>query len=108
LRHYDELNRIKPSPVVALNRAVAVAYLHGPKAGLDAIAAIPQRERLESHYLLHAVLGELNWRMKDHRAAAENFRRALQLAHVGPEQLYLTRMLDRTSEPAGEKTDRVA
>ena len=42
LRHYDELYRLKPSPIVALNRAVAVAHLEGPRAGLDAVAAIPQ------------------------------------------------------------------
>lgn len=98
LRHYDELNRLKPSPIVALNRAVAVAHLHGPQAGLNAIAEIPQRDRLDTHYLLHAVVGELHWRLKDHRAAAGSFRRALQLAQVGPEQLYLTRMLERATE----------
>lgn len=98
LRHYDELNRLKPSPVVALNRAVAVAHLHGPQAGLDAIAAIPGRDRLESHYLLHAVTGELHWRMKHERAAADSFRRALALAHVGPEQVYLARMLERAGD----------
>jgi RNA polymerase sigma-70 factor (ECF subfamily) len=98
LRHYDELERIKPSPIVALNRAVAVAHVHGPQAGLDAVAAIPQRDRLESHYLLHAVEGELHWRMKNHRPAAESFRRALKLANVGPEQLYLTRMLERAAD----------
>jgi RNA polymerase sigma-70 factor (ECF subfamily) len=98
LRHYDELYRIKPSPVVALNRAVAVAHVDGPQAALEAIAAIPQRDRIESHYLYHAVIGELQWRLKNDRAAAESFRRALQLAHVGPEQLYLTRMLERTTE----------
>jgi RNA polymerase sigma-70 factor (ECF subfamily) len=97
LRHYDELSRIKPSPIVALNRAVAMAHVHGPQAGLAAVAAIPQRERLESHYLLHAVVGELQWRLKNDKAAAASFRRALQLAHVGPEQLYLTRLLDRSS-----------
>jgi RNA polymerase sigma factor (sigma-70 family) len=98
LQAYDALHRMKPSPIVALNRAVAVAHLHGPQAGLEAIAAIPQRDRLESNYLLHAVVGELNWRLKDHRAAAESFRRALRLAQVGPEQMYLTRMLERSSE----------
>jgi RNA polymerase sigma factor (sigma-70 family) len=98
LRHYDELNRIKPSPIVALNRAVAVAHVRGSQAGLDAIAEIPQRDRLDSHYLLHAVVGELHWRMKNHREAAESFRRALHLAQVGPEQLYLTRMLERSAE----------
>lgn len=95
LRHYDELSRIRPSPIVELNRAVAVANLHGPAAGLLAIAAISRREKLESHYLLHAVLGELHWRLDDHRSAAACFRQALALARVGPEQLYLTRMLDQ-------------
>lgn len=101
LAHYDELLRLKPSPIVALNRAVAVAQLHGPQAGLAATAAISQRDRLENLYLLHAVEGELHWRRKDHRAAAASFRRALQLAHVGPEQHYLARMVDRASETPG-------
>lgn len=97
LRHYDELARITPTPIVALNRAVAVANLHGAQAGLEAIAAIPERERLESYYLLHAVVGELHLRLTNDRAAAESFRRALQLSQVGPEQLYLARMLERSS-----------
>lgn len=100
LRHYDDLERIKPSPVVALNRAVAVAHLHGAQAGLEVIENIAQRDRLESHYLLHAVTGELHWRMKNFRAAAESFRRALQLAEVGPEQLHLSRMLERSTDIA--------
>src|SRR3712207_2463920 len=100
LRHYDELQRIKPSPIVSLNRAVAVANLHGPQAGLDAIGRMPDRQRLESHYLLHAVIGELHWRLHDHRAAAESFRRALQLSQVGPEQHSLRRMLERSSDSA--------
>jgi predicted RNA polymerase sigma factor len=102
LQHYDALYRMKPSPIVALNRAVAVAHLHGPQAGLDAIATIAQRDRLESHYLLHAVVGELHWRLKNHKAAAESFRRALKLAQVGPEQIYLTRMLERSAEAPGQ------
>ena len=97
LRHYDELNRIKPSPVVALNRAVAVANLHGPHAALAAIAAIPERSRLESHYLLHAVIGDLQMRIGDRRAADESFRRALQLCNVGPEQLHIRRALERVA-----------
>jgi RNA polymerase sigma-70 factor (ECF subfamily) len=98
LLHYDELMRLKPSPIVALNRAVAVAHAHGPQAGLDALAAMPDRAKLESHYLLHAVTGELHWQLNDTRAAAESFRRALQLAHVGPEQAYLARLVERTAE----------
>jgi RNA polymerase sigma-70 factor (ECF subfamily) len=98
LRYYDQLNRIKPSPVVALNRAVAVAQVHGPRAGLDAITEIPRRNRLEYHYLLHAVVGEFHWRLKNLGAAAESFRRALLLAQVGPEQQHLSRMLERLSD----------
>jgi RNA polymerase sigma-70 factor (ECF subfamily) len=96
VRHYDDLERIKPSPIVSLNRAVAIAHLHGAQAGLEVLAAITNRDRLDSHYLLHAVTGEFHWRLKNHQAAAESFRRALQLAQVGPEQLHLARMLERT------------
>lgn len=101
LRHYEDLYRLRPTPIVALNRAVALSYVRGPQAALDALAELPQRERLESHYLLHAVLGELHWRLNNHRAAAGNFRRALHLSQVGPEQQFLTRMVERTEELAG-------
>jgi RNA polymerase sigma-70 factor (ECF subfamily) len=97
LRLYDDLYRLKPSPIVALNRAVAVAHLQGAQAGLDAIDAISELDRLESHYLLHAIKGELHWQMQSHEAAARSFRRALDLARVGPEQLHITRMLARSS-----------
>jgi RNA polymerase sigma factor (sigma-70 family) len=97
-RHYDALFALKPSPVVALNRAVALAQLNGPQAGLDAIEAIADRHRLEGNYLLHAVTGELHWRLNNTRAAAECFRHALRLAHVGPEQSYLSRQLQRVND----------
>lgn len=93
LSHYDQLLRLKPSPVVALNRAVALAHLRGPQAGLDAIAAMPQRESLEAHYLLHAVAGELHGRLGDAPRAAASIRRALALASLGREQEHLARML---------------
>ncbi|MDQ2659003.1 MAG: hypothetical protein M3Y03_01135 [Verrucomicrobiota bacterium] len=98
LRHYDKLHRLHPSPIVALNRAVALANLRGARAGLDALAKMDGRERLESNYLLHAVVGELELRLNNDRAAAESFRRALHLSQVGPEQLYLRRMLERSLE----------
>lgn len=97
VRLYDELQALNPSPIVALNRAVAVAHVSGGQAALDAIAAIPHRERLESHYLLHAVVGEMHHQLGNHREAAENFRRALHLSEVGPEQSHLSRMLERSS-----------
>lgn len=95
LRLYDDLYALKPSPVVALNRVVAIAQVHGPDAGLEALKAIPERERLENHYLLHAVTGELEWQRRQFRAAAESFRRALHLVTVEPERAHLERMLDR-------------
>lgn len=105
LRHYDVLYRLKPSPIVALNRAVALAQVEGPRAGLKAVGEIPQRDRIESNYLLHAVTGELHWRLEDHAAAAQSFRQALALAHVGPEQTHLARMLERTENlPAARGT----
>jgi RNA polymerase sigma-70 factor (ECF subfamily) len=97
LQHYDELYRLTPSPIVALNRAVAVANAHGPSAGLQAIAEIADRERLESNHLSHAVIGELNLRLNDNHAAAESFRRAHELAQVGPEQAHLVRMMEKSS-----------
>lgn len=95
LAHYDVLLSLKPSPVVALNRAVAVAHVHGPQAGLDALDAIPHAARLDSLHLFHAVAGELHSRLNNHRAAAESYRRALALAQVGPEQSHLSRQLER-------------
>src|SRR5690606_36336606 len=87
LRHYDALIRIKPSPIVALNRAVAVANVSGPDEGLKALDEIHPRERIESHYLFHAVHGGLHWRRQNHRAGAQRFLRAWQLANIGPEQI---------------------
>jgi RNA polymerase sigma-70 factor (ECF subfamily) len=96
LRHYDELYRLMPTPIVALNRAVAIANAHGPRAGLQAIAEIPDRDRLEPNHLFHAVVGELNLRLYDNQAAAESFRRAHELAQVGPEQAHLVRMMKKS------------
>jgi RNA polymerase sigma-70 factor (ECF subfamily) len=95
LQQYDQLLRIKPSRIVALNRAVAVGEVHGPRAGLQAIAAAGLAERLRSDHLLHAVTGELQMRLGDHVAALASFERALDLCRVGPEQLHLERMRER-------------
>ena len=55
---YDRLIEIDDSPVVALNRAVAVANVRGPRAGIEAVEAIHARQQLNCYYLLYAVLGE--------------------------------------------------
>src|SRR5438093_2083961 len=88
---YDRLVEFDDSPVVALNRAVVVANIHGPGAGLDAVAAIQGREKLDSYYLLYAVLGEFEAQLKDPLAAAGYFRRSLQLAETKSEQLFLSK-----------------
>jgi RNA polymerase sigma-70 factor (ECF subfamily) len=90
---YDRLVQFDRSPVVALNRAVAVANVHGPKAGLDAIAAIKDRDKLDSYYLLYAVLGEFETRMNDPLAAAGYFRKSLRLTEMKSEQAFLSKRL---------------
>jgi RNA polymerase sigma-70 factor (ECF subfamily) len=90
---YDQLMKFDNSPVVALNRAVAVANVHGPKAGLEAVAAIANRDKLESYYLLYAVLGEFESQMNDPLAAAGYFRKSLKLAEMKSEQAFLSKRL---------------
>lgn len=89
LELYDRLVEFDDSPVVALNRAVALAEVHGAQAGIEAVGAIQNLQSLESYYLLHAVLGEFELRLNHTRAAAEHFRKALQLAEIKSEQLFL-------------------
>jgi len=88
---YDRLLRFDDSPIVALNRAIVVANVHGPRVGLDAVASIPGREKLDSYYLLYAVLGELESQLNDPLAAAGYFRKSLQLAQTRSEQLFLSK-----------------
>jgi RNA polymerase sigma factor (sigma-70 family) len=91
LRLYDQLVQFDDSPVIALNRAVVVGNVSGPRAGLDAVAAIKGRDKLESYYLLYAVLGEFHSQLNDLPAAARHFRRAWQLAELKSEQKYLSK-----------------
>ena len=89
LELYDHLVEFDDSPIVALNRAVAVGEVLGPKAGLDAVAAIDNIESLESYYLLHAVMGELEARLGNVAAASRHYRRSLQLAEIRSEREFL-------------------
>jgi len=90
---YDQLTEIDGSPVVALNRAVAVAQIHGPKAGIEAIAAIRDPKALESYYLLYAVLGEFETQLNHTRIAAEHFRKSLALTQIKSEAVFLAKKL---------------
>ena len=93
LELYDRLVAFDDSPVVALNRAVAVAEVHGPQAGIEAVSAIQNLQSLEAYYLLHAVLGEFEVRLNHPRAAAGHFRKAMQLAEIKSEQAFLAKRL---------------
>jgi RNA polymerase sigma factor (sigma-70 family) len=93
LTMYDRLVELDGSPVIALNRAIVIANLHGPKAGLDALAGIRDLEALNTYYLLHAVLGEFESRLNHARAAAGHFRKSLQLAEIKSEQAFLVKRL---------------
>jgi RNA polymerase sigma-70 factor, ECF subfamily len=88
---YDELIARFPAPVTSLNRAVAIAMVHGPRAGLAAIA--PLDVELAQYYLLHATKADLLRRQGDIAAALDSYRRALALASTGPEQRFLQRRI---------------
>ena len=91
---YDTLMTIRPSPVVALNRAIAVAELEGPERGLEAIHAISQRDRLGAYPFYAAALGELELRCGKHDVAREHFSDALNLARSPMERRFLKRRID--------------
>jgi RNA polymerase sigma factor (sigma-70 family) len=91
---YDRLMEFEDSPVVALNRAVAVANVYGPEAGLETVRAIRDREKLDSYYLFYAVIGELEMRLNNRAAAAQQFRKALELTGTTSERAFLSRRLE--------------
>ena len=96
---YDRLTEMDDSPVVALNRAVAVANVHGPRAGIEAVEAIQNREQLNSYYLLYVVLGEFEAHLSNRQAAINYFRKSLELATIHSEQMFLSKKLQELGEP---------
>jgi len=95
---YDDLIELDNSPVVALNRAVALAQVNGPQAGIEAIESIRPLEALESYYLLHAVMAEFETQLNDFQAAARHLRKALQLTDLESEQSLLSKRLQDCEE----------
>jgi RNA polymerase sigma-70 factor (ECF subfamily) len=86
---YDQLMAIRPSPVVALNRAIAIAQREGAERGLAEIAAIAGAERLTGYPFYHAARGELELLRGRHGAGREHFRAALALARNPMERRFL-------------------
>lgn len=77
---YDSLADLEPSPIVSLNRAIAIGQAEGPQAGLAALAEMENPKALEAYPLFHATLGELHMLAGDRGAAETHWRRALELS----------------------------
>jgi RNA polymerase sigma-70 factor (ECF subfamily) len=90
---YDALARAEPSPVVELNRAVAVAMRDGPSAGLALVDSILVRGDLQDYHLAHAVRADLCRRLGRTAEARASYRRALDLTRLEPERRFLERRL---------------
>ncbi len=90
---YDLLLQAEPSPVIELNRAVAVAMRDGPEAGLSRIDTILARGDLEGYHLAHAARADLCRRLGRATEARAAYQRALSLTQQGPERRFLERRL---------------
>lgn len=83
---YEALGRLAPSPVVELNRAVAVSMANGPAAGLDAVEELAATGSLDEFHLLYTVRGELLARLGRHVDARADFLRAADLCQNAAER----------------------
>lgn len=86
---YDQLLLLKPTPVVAMNRSVALARVHGPAAGLHALNAIPNRQSLETQPLYHAIRAHFNTSLGHTADARAAYQRAAELAQCEVERKFL-------------------
>ena len=94
---YDALMQIAPSPIVLLNRAVAVSMAQGPGAGLEALDAIGE-SALAGYHLLHSVRGDLLMKMGNFPEAREEIQRAISMTQNVREQELLTKRLKQMEE----------
>jgi RNA polymerase sigma factor (sigma-70 family) len=90
---YDRLMTTAPSPVVALNRAVAIGQRDGPERGIEELSSMPDRERLRDYPFYPAAIGELELRRGNDRVAQAHFAAALALARNAAERKFLQRRL---------------
>ena len=94
---YDTLMKLQPSPVVALNRAVAISQRDGPARGLEEIARIQDRARLARYPFLHIALGELSLRLGRSDDAERSFGKAFGLARNLAERRFIAQRLSVSS-----------
>jgi len=90
---YDRLERVEPSPVISLNRAVAIAMAEGPDAALAIINRLSDDGDLENYHLLHAVRADLLRRIGSRNEAAKSYLRAIELVTNEQERSYLQQRL---------------
>ncbi len=95
---YDVLLRIHPSPVIELNRAVAVAMADGPTQGLEIIDAILGRGELDQYYLAHSARADLCRRLGQRTEAKRSYERALELTQQEPERRFLRARINDLNE----------
>jgi RNA polymerase sigma-70 factor (ECF subfamily) len=100
VRFYDLLERLQPSPVVSLNRAVAIAMVDGPMPALAIIDALAASSDLDNYHLLHAARADLLRRIGSPLEAAESYKRALALVTNDSERRFLERRLGDVQPPA--------
>jgi RNA polymerase sigma-70 factor, ECF subfamily len=93
---YDALLDIEPTPIVALNRAIALSRVQGTAAGLRVLAPLQDDPTLSRYYLFHATLGELSHDTGDLPGAARHYAAALALPTSAPVRRFLQRRLDAT------------
>jgi RNA polymerase sigma-70 factor (ECF subfamily) len=86
---YDRLLRIHPSPVVQLNRAVAIAMCDGPEAGLAQIDAVLEQGELANYYLAHSARADMYRRLGRTAEARSSYEKALALTQQEPERQFL-------------------
>jgi RNA polymerase sigma-70 factor, ECF subfamily len=86
---YDQLVRLQPSPVVQLNRAVAIAMCDGPEAGLAHIDALMEHGELANYYLAHSARADLYRRLRRTAEARTSYEKALALTQQEPERQFL-------------------
>jgi len=91
---YDRILTLEPSPVIRLNRAVAVAMRDGPAAGLSLIDQINKEEDLSGYYWLYSAKGDLYRRQGNTEKAEAAYQKALNLTHLEPERRFLQKRLE--------------
>jgi RNA polymerase sigma-70 factor (ECF subfamily) len=98
---YDLLLQLEPTPIVALNRAVAVAMRDGPAAGLALVDELLERGELADYHLAHAARADLCRRLQRIDDARASYRRALELTQLEPERRFLTNRIAELGRSAG-------